>query len=156
MLRQNLVPYCIFPLEVFFVHSPVLWIVPNWIFFLSFRLSFLIYSIIVLFSLFRSFHFFPFLLIPFTLFFRPVLCPFSTFGCMAELVSKNLPDHMDSCTNSHLLLVIAFTFTSSLLYFTILLLIYCFIVFLLHTSFSLIYFTLLSFFVLVLVIIMFF
>ena len=45
MLRQNFVTYCIFSLEVFFIHSPVLWIVPNWIFFLSFRLSFLIYSI---------------------------------------------------------------------------------------------------------------
>ena len=156
MLRQNFVTYCIFSLEVFFIHSPVLWIVPNWIFFLSFRLSFLIYSIHSPILSFPLLSLFPFSSYTIYSFFRPVLCPFSTFGCMAELVSKNLPDHMDSCTNSHLLLVIAFTFTSSFLYFSILLLIYCFIVFLLHTSFLLIYFILLPFFVLVLVIITFF
>ena len=59
-------------------------------------------------------------------FVRPVLCPFSTFGCMAELVSKNLPDHMDSCTNSHLLLVRTLTFTLSLLILPILITVYSF------------------------------
>eukprot|EP00596_Hydrurales_sp_CCMP1899_P006799 CAMPEP_0119043424 /NCGR_PEP_ID=MMETSP1177-20130426/21728_1 /TAXON_ID=2985 /ORGANISM="Ochromonas sp, Strain CCMP1899" /LENGTH=394 /DNA_ID=CAMNT_0007011455 /DNA_START=173 /DNA_END=1358 /DNA_ORIENTATION=- len=35
---------------------------------------------------------------------RPVLCPFSDIGCMGECTYKNLPDHLDLCTQSHLLL----------------------------------------------------
>eukprot|EP01041_Mallomonas_annulata_P003979 gene3979-7930_t len=38
---------------------------------------------------------------------RPVFCPFNEMGCnVTELTHKALPDHMDCCTQSHLLLVL--------------------------------------------------
>ena len=35
---------------------------------------------------------------------RPVPCPFYDIGCISDLVYKDVPEHIDTCANSHLLL----------------------------------------------------
>ena len=37
---------------------------------------------------------------------RPVSCPFADLGCSVSLLHKDVPDHLDSCSNSHLLLAV--------------------------------------------------
>jgi len=37
---------------------------------------------------------------------RPVPCPFEDFGCSAQLLFKDVPDHLDSCGQSHLMLAV--------------------------------------------------
>ena len=37
---------------------------------------------------------------------RPVPCPFADLGCSVTLLHKDVPDHLDSCSNSHLLLAV--------------------------------------------------
>lgn len=37
---------------------------------------------------------------------RPVQCPFADMGCSADLLHKDVPEHLDTCGQSHLLLAI--------------------------------------------------
>lgn len=37
---------------------------------------------------------------------RPVACPFADLGCSVSLLHKDVPEHLDSCSNSHLLLAV--------------------------------------------------
>ena len=37
---------------------------------------------------------------------RPTPCPFYDLGCIAELVHKDVPDHLDIASHSHLLLAL--------------------------------------------------